>query len=223
MDTSVVENAFVQALSLAGVLPVVELPSADCAAPLCEALLAAGCPVAEITLRSPAGLAALPTLRDAYPGVLLGAGTVRTTADARRAADAGAQFVVSPMTDPELITLCRSLGIPAIPGSCTPTEIEAAARTGVSVVKFFPAAAMGGVAALTALAGPFRDVTFLPTGGIGPGNLASYLRLENVLACGGSWLVSRDLLAQGRFDRVESLTREALAIAEQARAEAAAS
>jgi 2-dehydro-3-deoxyphosphogluconate aldolase / (4S)-4-hydroxy-2-oxoglutarate aldolase len=206
-------------LSECGVLPVIELPSVSCGEPLCEALLAAGCRVAEITLRSAAGLEALPALRASCPDMLIGSGTVRSAGQAREAIDAGAQFVVSPSTDTEVIALCQSSGIAVIPGACTPTEIDLAARSGCGLLKFFPAAAMGGVATLSALHGPFREISFVPTGGIGPANLASYLRLPNVLACGGSWLVARDLLAQGRFDEVRERTREALAIARQARNE----
>ncbi len=214
-------SEFARALSRAVVLPVVELPSAECAAPLCEALLAGGGDVVEITLRSAAGLTALPQLRAAYPGMLIGAGTVRTCDDLRQAADAGARFIVSPATNPDLIEFGHSLGVPVIPGVCTPTDVDLATRSGARTVKFFPAAAMGGVAALKALAGPFPEVQFVPTGGIGPTNLASYLELPNVLACGGSWLVARHLLAAHRFDQVAALTREALDIVAQVRQRAA--
>lgn len=208
-----------QVLSGCGVLPVIELPSVSGGEPLCEALLAAGCPVAEITLRSAAGLAVLPALRARCPDMLIGSGTVRTAGAAREAINAGAQFVVSPSTDPEVIAVCQSSGVPVIPGACTPSEIDLAVRHGCTVLKFFPAAAMGGTGTLSALRGPFREISFVPTGGISPANLASYLRLPNVVACGGSWLVARDLLTQGRFDEVQARTREALAIARQARNE----
>ena len=207
-----------QTLARAGVLPVVHLPSADCAVPLCEALLAAGCPAVEITLRTDAGLAALPLVRAAFPDLLLGAGTVRTPADLRRAVDAGAQFLVSPHTNPELIKLALALGVPPVPGACTPTEIDRAVRAGAGIVKFFPAEVMGGAAAVAAVGGPFPDIPLLPTGGVSPANLAGYLSLPNVVACGGSWLASRELLADGRFDTVTVRTKEALAIAAGARA-----
>ncbi|HEV2376295.1 MAG TPA: bifunctional 4-hydroxy-2-oxoglutarate aldolase/2-dehydro-3-deoxy-phosphogluconate aldolase [Streptosporangiaceae bacterium] len=208
-------------LAAVGVLPVVELPSADVAAPLVKALIAGGCPVVEITLRSAAGLEALPVIRRSFPDVLIGAGTVRTLADAHRCLAAGAQFIVSPGTNPEIIALCRSLDVPVMPGACTPTEVDAAVTAGATAVKFFPAEAMGGVKTLKALAGPFRDVSFVPTGGIGPANLASYLALPGVPACGGSWLVATGLLAEGRFGQVAELTREAVAIAAKVRAGAA--
>ena len=216
MNDSSDSTALRRTLAPLGVLPVVELPSVDSAVPLAEALLAAGCRVAEITLRSAAGLAALPLVRAACPDILLGAGTVRTTTDVRQAVDAGARFIVSPGTKAEVVALSHDLGVPAVPGVCTPTEMEMALGAGADIVKFFPAEAMGGLAAIAAMAGPFPDVAIIPTGGINQTNLASYLRLRNVLACGGSWLVSKDLLVEARFDMVTSLAREALAIATEA-------
>ena len=201
-----------------GVLPVVELESADEAAPLLEALLAGGCRIAEITLRSDAGLEAIRTLRESYPEALIGAGTVQSLEAAGAVVEAGAQFVVSPATNPELIGFCQSAGVPVLPGACTPTEVDTAVRAGADAVKYFPAEAMGGIPMLKALSGPFPDVSFVPTGGITESNLADYLRLPNVAACGGSWLVARALLAERRFDRIEVLTREAVSIAADVRA-----
>ncbi len=200
-----------------GLLPVVELGAVEEAAPLLDALVAGGLPAAEITLRTEAGLPAIRALRQSHPGALVGGGTVRSADDARRVIEAGAQFVVSPGTDPAVLDICRSLGVPAVPGVCTPTEVQAALRAGAGIVKFFPAEAMGGVAFLRALAGPFRDVGFIPTGGIDASNLAGYLRLPGVLACGGSWMVARSLVAEHRFDRVEELAREAVEIVAEAR------
>jgi 2-dehydro-3-deoxyphosphogluconate aldolase/(4S)-4-hydroxy-2-oxoglutarate aldolase len=209
-------------LAAVGIVPVVELASADEAAPLLEALLGGGCGIAEITLRSEAGLEAIRTLRKSYPEALIGAGTVRSLEAASAVVDAGAQFVVSPSTNPELIGFCRSAGVPVFPGACTPTEVDAAVRAGSDAVKFFPAEAMGGIHVLKALAGPFRDVSFVPTGGINQSNLADYLRLPNVVACGGSWLVAPSLLAEQRFDLIEVLTREAVLIAANVRSGAIA-
>jgi 2-dehydro-3-deoxyphosphogluconate aldolase/(4S)-4-hydroxy-2-oxoglutarate aldolase len=205
-------------LAAVGVVPVVELARADAAVPLLEALLAGGCGIAEITLRSEAGLEAIRTLRESFPEALVGAGTVRSLEAAGAVVDAGAQFVVSPSTNPELIGFCRSAGVPVFPGACTPTEVDAAVRAGAEAVKFFPAEAMGGISVLKAFAGPFRDVSFIPTGGINESNLADYLRLPNVVACGGSWMVAPSLLAEQRFDRIEVLTREAVSIAANVRA-----
>ena len=203
-----------------GLLPVVELGSVGEAGPLLDALVAGGLPAAEITLRTEYGLRAIGALRQSHPNALVGAGTVRSEDDARRVIDEGAQFVVSPGTSPEVMNVCRSLSVPAIPGVCTPTEVENALRAGAEAVKFFPAEAMGGPAFLKALAGPFRGVSFIPTGGIAASSLADYLRLPGVVACGGSWMVAPALLADGRFDRVEELTREAVAIVAEVRGRA---
>jgi 2-dehydro-3-deoxyphosphogluconate aldolase/(4S)-4-hydroxy-2-oxoglutarate aldolase len=200
-----------------GVLPVVEVDTVDDAQPLLAALSAGGLPAAEITLRTPAGLEAMRLLRREHPEALVGAGTVRTLADAERVLEAGAQFVVSPSTYPELIELCVAAGVPMLPGACTPTEVDAAVRAGASLVKFFPAEPMGGTSFLKALAGPFRDVRFVPTGGVNASNLAAYLALPQVAACGGSWMVAPALLRERAFDRIEALTREAVAIVAEAR------
>ena len=122
-----------------GLLPVVELGSVEDAGPLLDALVAGGLPAAEITLRTGAGLTAIAALRESHPDALVGAGTVRSADDARRVLDAGAQFVVSPSTSPEVLDVCRSVGVPAIPGVCTPTEVDSALRSGAEAVKFFPA------------------------------------------------------------------------------------
>lgn len=200
-----------------GVLPVVEVPTADAAAPLAEALMAGGMAAAEITLRTDAGLEAIRTMRRRQPEMLVGAGTVRTLADAERVVDAGAQFIVSPGTDPEVNEYGRAQGVAVLSGACTPTEVDRAVRSGASAVKFFPAEAMGGIPVLRAFAGPFRDVSFVPTGGVKPENLAEYLSLPNVLACGGTWITGGSLIADGAFDRIEELARQALAIVAEAR------
>jgi 2-dehydro-3-deoxyphosphogluconate aldolase/(4S)-4-hydroxy-2-oxoglutarate aldolase len=210
------------AFAVVGVVPVVELSDPEEAAPLLDALTAGGCGVAEITLRSDAGLGAIRALGRSHPEALVGAGTVLTLAAAAQVIEAGARFVVSPATNPELIAFCRSAGVPVFPGAATPTEVDAAVRAGADAVKFFPAEALGGIPVLKALAGPFRGVSFLPTGGINESNLADYLRLPNVLACGGTWLVAPRLLAEKQFDRIEALAREAVEIAADVRAGAVA-
>jgi 2-dehydro-3-deoxyphosphogluconate aldolase/(4S)-4-hydroxy-2-oxoglutarate aldolase len=201
-----------------GVIPVVEVDSVKDAGLLLDALIAGGLPAAEITLRTEAGVATIAALRNARPDALIGAGTVRSAAEARRVIEAGAQFVVSPATNPEVIEVCRNAGVPVVPGACTPTEIEAALRAGADAVKFFPAEAMGGTRFLKSLAGPYRDVRFMPSGGISAANVADYLGIEQVLACGGSWMVAQQLIADGDFDRVQTLAREAVAIVAGVRA-----
>lgn len=200
-----------------GVVPVVELGSASEALPLLDALSRGGILGAEITLRSSFGLEVIATLRRRFPDALIGAGTVTSLADAQRVIDEGAQFVVSPATNPEVIKYCCSHDVLVMPGACTPTEVDTAVRSGASLVKFFPAEAMGGIAFLKALAGPFRDVRFVPTGGINAKNLSGYLQLPQVAACGGSWMVAPSLLRERRFDEVEALAREAVEIVKQVR------
>lgn len=200
-----------------GVLPVVELGAVKQAQPLFEALSAGGLPAAEVTLRTPAGLEAVRLLAEAYPEGFIGAGTVRSAEDAARVIDAGARFVVSPGTDPDIVRLCCERAVLVMPGTCTPTEVQAALRAGASLLKFFPAEASGGVAFLKALAGPFADVRFVPTGGVNAGNLASYLALPQVAACGGSWMVAPRLLAEGDFAQVQALAAQAVAIVAEAR------
>jgi 2-dehydro-3-deoxyphosphogluconate aldolase / (4S)-4-hydroxy-2-oxoglutarate aldolase len=207
----------VERISALGVIPVIELESLDQAEPLLDALSAGGLPAAEITLRTAAGAAAIPLLRRSHPDALIGAGTVRTPEAARTVIEGGAQFVVSPGTDPSVLAVCRQLGVPALPGACTPSEIGAAVSGGAALVKFFPAGVLGGVNFLKAVAGPFPEVRFVPTGGITPTNLAEYLSLPSVAACGGSWLAKRELLAEGRYAEVEKLAAEAVAIAREAR------
>ncbi len=200
-----------------GVLPVVELADIKQAGPLLEALCAGGLPAAEITLRTPAGLEAIRCLTEAYPTAFIGAGTVRSTEDAARVIDAGARFVVSPGTDPEVIAFCRQREVLAMPGVCTPTEIQAALRAGATLLKFFPAEPSGGISFLKALSGPFREVRFVPTGGINAANLTSYLKLPQVAACGGSWMVSPALLAEADFARIQTLTAEAVGVVAEVR------
>lgn len=211
-------DATMARLRALGVLPVVELDTVDLVLPLADALTRGGLPVAEITLRTDAGLEALRLLRRERPDVFVGAGTVRTLGDAERVLEADAQFVVSPSIYPELVELCLAAGVPCIPGTSTPSEIDIAVRAGAPLVKFFPAEPMGGVSFLRALAGPFRDVHFIPTGGVDAGNLASYLELPNVVACGGSWPVAPAILRGRAFERVELLAREAVGVVTEMRA-----
>jgi 2-dehydro-3-deoxyphosphogluconate aldolase / (4S)-4-hydroxy-2-oxoglutarate aldolase len=210
----------ISTLERLGVVPVVELKAVEAAAPLLDALSAGGLPVAEVTLRTPAAIDAIRALRRSHPHALIGAGTVLSVVDAETVLEAGAQFVVSPVADPEVIDLCRSAGVLIAAGACTPTEVDAAVRAGAGLVKFFPAEAMGGTACLKALTGPFAGVRFMPSGGIGAANVARYLRLPQVVACGGSWMVAPMLIDERRFDRVELLTRQAMALVRDVRPDA---
>jgi 2-dehydro-3-deoxyphosphogluconate aldolase/(4S)-4-hydroxy-2-oxoglutarate aldolase len=190
-------------------IPMVVLDHVEHAAPFGDALVAGGLPVAEVTFRTPAAEQAIRTLAK-RGDLLVGAGTVLSTGLADRALDAGAQFIVAPGTNPKVVSHVFSRGATMIPGVVTPTDIELAMSLGVTTLKFFPAESMGGVATLKALAGPYPDVRFVPTGGITPELLPQYLKLPSVLACGGSWLAPRDLLADGRFDAVKALIEQAV-------------
>ena len=206
------QSEAISAIEAAGLVPVVELPKAEQAPTLLDALRAGGLAVIEITLRTSAALDAIMLLRSSHPEAVVGAGTVRTVEAARQSIEAGAQFVVSPSTNIDVIDVCRSAGVPIVSGACTPTEIDTAVGAGASLIKLFPAEAIGGIRYLKALLGPFRDVRFVPTGGINANNLAEYLRVPQVAACGGTWIVAPHLLSQGRLEEVSRLTGEAVAI-----------
>jgi 2-dehydro-3-deoxyphosphogluconate aldolase/(4S)-4-hydroxy-2-oxoglutarate aldolase len=200
-------------LRSARVVPVVELPDAEKAVPLVEALVAAGLPCVEITFRTAAAQAGLEAIRPRFPDVLVGAGTVLSLEQLEAAAGCDVDFVVSPGLNLALVEACRARGLAVLPGVCTPTDIELARSIELDLVKFFPAEAIGGVKLLRALCGPYRDLAFVPTGGIDASNLRSYLELSQVAACGGSWMVKPELLRAGNFDRVRELAAEAVAIA----------
>lgn len=204
-----------------GVIPVVVLDDPAAARPLGRALRAGGLPCAEVTFRTPAAETALAAMAE-DPELLVGAGTVRTIAQADRAVAAGARFVVTPGFDRAVVRHCRALGVPVYPGVATASEVMAATREGLDAVKLFPAGLIGGVRMVAALAAPFPDVRFIPTGGIGACDVGGYLRQRGVLAVGGSWLVARQLVAAGAFDRVRDLAADAVGRAAAARGGAAA-
>ena len=202
----------IQALSRLRVIPVIVIDQPDNAVPLARALADGGLPVAEITFRTGNAAESLRRIAAECPDVLVGAGTVLDPDQAAWARSAGASFVVSPGMNPRVVDYCTSHGIPVIPGVCTPTEIEAARELGLHVLKFFPAEAMGGQACLKAVSAPYRDVRFIPTGGISASNLEGYLSLKNVLACGGSWMAPSEWIAEGKFDRIRDEAAKAAAI-----------
>ena len=209
--------AFAAFLSDLLVVPVVEIASAGDAVPLARALLQAGLPCAEITFRTAAAAGAIAAIAEAVPDVRVGAGTVLTVAQAEDALTAGAAFLVAPGFDAAVVELALERGVPVMPGVCTPTEVGLALAHGLSLVKLFPAEALGGVTYLKALAAPFGDVRFVPTGGISADNLAAYLALDRVIACGGSWMVRKDLIAAHDFDAIGRLAAQAREIACAAR------
>jgi 2-dehydro-3-deoxyphosphogluconate aldolase/(4S)-4-hydroxy-2-oxoglutarate aldolase len=195
-----------------GIIPVVSIPKLEHALPLAESLLEGGLPCAEVTFRTAAAVESMMEIRARFPEIFLGAGTVLTTEQAETAINSGAQFIVSPGTNPAVVDYCLSKNVTIFPGVCTPTEIEIALAKGVDVLKFFPAEAMGGVGFLKAICAPYRQVRFIPTGGIDQKNIGNYLALSEVIACGGSWMVRPELLNAGDFDRVRQLVKEAVAL-----------
>ncbi|MBK7060853.1 MAG: bifunctional 4-hydroxy-2-oxoglutarate aldolase/2-dehydro-3-deoxy-phosphogluconate aldolase [Rubrivivax sp.] len=195
------------------VIPVIVLQRVEDAVRLAEALLAGGVTVLEVTLRTPVALACIEAIARALPEALVGAGTLRSVADAEAALDAGARFGVSPGFRRELGHACRNLGLPLLPGVASASEVMAANDGGYDFLKFFPAHAAGGVAMLEALAGPFPDIVFCPTGGITPDNASEYLALPNVKVCGGSWLTPADAVAAGDWAHITQLAREASRLA----------
>ena len=198
------------------IVPVVAIDDAADAAALGDALAAGGLPIAEITFRTDAAEQSIRTLAR-RADLLVGAGTVLNVDTAKRAVDAGATFVVSPGFNPKVVRWCVENNVPITPGTATPTDIEQALDHGLTVVKFFPAEAIGGLKTLKAIAAPYGMMRFMPTGGITPENLGEYLAFPKVLACGGSWMVTKELIAGKQFDRITQLTKDAVAKAAAAR------
>jgi 2-dehydro-3-deoxyphosphogluconate aldolase/(4S)-4-hydroxy-2-oxoglutarate aldolase len=192
------------------ILPVVVLEDASGAEPLATALLEGGLRAIEVTFRTDAAAAAIAGITKYTEEMLVGAGTVLTAEQADRAVEAGARFVVTPGFGPAVVRRCQELGVPVFPGVATATEIQMALDAGLSTVKFFPAEQLGGVAMVKALAAPFRSVRFIPTGGVNPGNIASYLAVPSVVAVGGTWMVAPDRLAAKDWTGVTDRTRAAL-------------
>jgi 2-dehydro-3-deoxyphosphogluconate aldolase/(4S)-4-hydroxy-2-oxoglutarate aldolase len=198
-----------------GVVPVIAIEDAADAPKLGQALLDGGLPCAEITFRTAAAAEAIALMTAECPDVLVGAGTVMSVEQAEKAAAAGVKFVVTPGFDDDVVDWCIANNMPVTPGVVTPTEINMALKKGLNVVKFFPAEASGGVKTLKAISAPYQGVKFIPTGGISASNLADYLKLPSVHACGGSWMVKKDLISAGKFDEISAMTAEAVALAKQ--------
>jgi 2-dehydro-3-deoxyphosphogluconate aldolase/(4S)-4-hydroxy-2-oxoglutarate aldolase len=195
-------------------IPVIAIQDAAEAMPLGRTLLENGLPIAEVTLRTKAAGAAIRRLAR-LDELTLGAGTVLSTDQVQQAWDAGAQFMVTPGFNPKVVDYCVKHSIPLVPGVCTPTEIEAALEYGLDILKFFPAASMGGLNSLKAFRGPYAKVKFIPTGGINTTNVRDYLNLPNVLACGGSWMVGQKLIASKNYAEIARLTQEAVLLCRQ--------
>lgn len=194
------------------VIPVIVIQRLQDAVPMARALLAGGVRVLEVTMRTPVALQAIEAIARAVPEAIVGAGTIRSAADAQAARDAGSLFGVSPGYTAEIGAACRTAGLPLLPGVATASEVMAAQADGLNFLKFFPATAAGGIPMLKALAGPFPDISFCPTGGITPETAPQFLALANVRVCGGSWLTPADAVATGDWARITQLAQAATAL-----------
>ena len=200
-----------------GVVPVVVLDEVKDALPLAKALTEGGLPCAEVTFRTEAAEESIKVMAEAYPDMVVGAGTVLTIEQVDAAVKAGAKFIVSPGFDPEIVDYCLEKEIPIFPGCVTPSEVAQAVKRGLKVVKFFPAEPAGGVAMIKAMAAPYNQLRFMPTGGIGTQNLKDYLEFDKIICCGGSWMVKADLIKNGEFEKICKLTKEAKELAKSIR------
>lgn len=195
------------------IVPVVALDDEKDAIALADALIGGGLPVAEITFRTAAAEGSIRAIAQERPEMLVGAGTITTMDQAKRAVAAGAKFLVTPGFSDEITAYAVEQNIPIFPGVCTPTEVMMTLKYNLPVVKFFPAAQYGGLATIKALNGPFPNLKFMPTGGVSTSNVKDYLAYPNIVACGGSWMVKKDLINAGKFDEIRQMTAEAVALA----------
>ena len=210
-------NEILQKMHEIGIIPVVVLNDAKDAEPLGKALLNGGLPCAEVTFRTDAAEESIRIMSEKFPDLLVGAGTVLTTEQVDRAVAAGAKFIVSPGFDPEIVDYCLSKDILVLPGCITPSEVAQGVKRGLKVLKFFPAEQAGGLAMIKAMAAPYTNVKFMPTGGISAKNLEEYLSFKKIAACGGSWMVKADLVDNKEYDKIEAMTREAVELVRKIR------
>ncbi len=203
-------NAVLEQISKIGIVPVVKIDRAEDALPLAKALCAGGLPCAEVTFRTAAAAEAIRIMTENFPDMCVGAGTVLDAGQVDAAVAAGAKFIVSPGLNPRTVKYCIEKNVPITPGTSSPSDIEQAIELGLDVVKFFPAEQSGGLAKIKAMAAPYVNMKFMPTGGINARNLTSYLDFNKIIACGGSWMVPGDLINAGEWDKIEQLTREAV-------------
>ncbi|MBR4530575.1 MAG: bifunctional 4-hydroxy-2-oxoglutarate aldolase/2-dehydro-3-deoxy-phosphogluconate aldolase [Lachnospiraceae bacterium] len=193
-----------------GIVPVIAIDDAKDAEPLAKALIDGGLPAAEVTFRTAAAEEAIRIISSKFPEMIVGAGTVLNKDQADRAKAAGAKFIVSPGFNRSNVEYIQSIGVPVVPGTATPGEVEQAIELGLDAVKFFPAEQNGGIAKIKAMAAPYTKMNFMPTGGVNRNNLNDYLSFGKVFCAGGSWMVKKDLIAAGKFDVIEKMTREAV-------------
>ncbi len=203
-------NKVLEEISKIGIVPVIALDKVEDAEPLAKALVEGGLPCAEVTFRTDAAEESIRIMASKFPELLVGAGTVLTTEQVDRAVNAGAKFIVSPGLNPKVVKYCVDKGIPVTPGTANPSDVEVAIELGLEVVKFFPAEAAGGLNMIKSMAAPYTTMKFMPTGGINAANLTSYLDFGKIIACGGSWMVNKDMLKNGDFEGIKKLTQQAV-------------
>ena len=210
-------NNIINKIAEIGVVPVIAITDVEKAVPLAKALVAGGIPCAEVTFRTAQAEESILRIAKEVPEVLVGAGTILTTEQVERAKGAGAKFFVSPGFNPKIVKYCIDKGMPIIPGCSTPTEMEGAMELGLETIKFFPAEQAGGLPYIKAVAGPYGNLKFMPTGGINVKNLGNYIAFKQVIACGGSWMVAKELIENGKFDEITRLCIEAIQIVKENR------
>lgn len=203
-------RTILQEIELTGIVPVIAIDDAENAEPLAKALIDGGLPCAEVTFRTAAAKEAMSRIAKAFPDMLMGAGTVLSVDQVKTAIECGAKFIVSPGLNPKVVEYCVTNNIPVFPGVATPSEVERAMELGLNVVKFFPAEGNGGLPFLKAIGGPYKQMRFIPTGGIDESNLLSYLRYSQIVACGGSWMVKPEQIAAKKFDEIRAMTERAV-------------
>ena len=204
------DNKMMQDLYSIGLIPVIKIEDPNDAVPLAKALIDGGLPAAEITFRTACAAEAIKNITEAYPEMLVGAGTVLTTEQVDAAIAAGSKFIVSPGLNPKVVSYCLSKGVPMLPGCSNPYDVEVALELGLKTVKFFPAEAVGGLKMLKAMAAPYGQLTFMPTGGINADNLLDYLKFNKIVACGGSFMVADQLVKEKKWDEITALTKDAV-------------
>ncbi len=214
------DESILDRVSRCGVVPVIAIEQLEAALPLADALLEGGLPVVEITFRTAAAAEVIRKLAQERPQLVVGAGTVLTPANLQAAKSSGAAFAVAPGLNPQIVKQARQLGLPFAPGVATPSDIELGLTLGCKLLKFFPAEALGGVVMLEALSAPYRHtgIRFMPTGGVTPANLESYLKLDTVAAVGGTWLAKKEDLAAGNWDAIRTRCQAAVQIVTRMRA-----
>ncbi|MEF1171219.1 bifunctional 4-hydroxy-2-oxoglutarate aldolase/2-dehydro-3-deoxy-phosphogluconate aldolase [Vibrio sinaloensis] len=203
-------NEMINKLKQFKVIPVIQINKVEHAVPVAKVLVENGLPVAEVTFRTEAAADAIKAMSEAYPEMCVGAGTVLNATQVDLAKAAGSEFVVAPGLNPNTVRYCQEVGMPIVPGVNNPSQVEQALELGLNFLKFFPAEASGGVAMVKSLLAPYVDVSLMPTGGIGKGNVNDYLAIDRVVCCGGTWMVAPSLIENEQWDEIAKLVREAV-------------